>query len=146
MGISIERVLLSSIIGGFVRFVVGACFGGVIGASLYEATPLIWKPMDSPSFLLYIFILNLFAGFLFASIYSIFYNGIPGEGMGKGVIYGILIFLVGTLPGILALYLMMNLAPLLIGLWLIESFVSFILMGLVTALICKERRTKVERF
>lgn len=146
MSLGIERVLLGSIVAGFIRFVVAAFLCGAIGAPLYESTPLIWKSMDSSSWMLYMFIVNLFAGFLFVSVYSIFYKGIPGNGMEKGFIYGILIFLVGTLPGLLVTYLTMRIPILLIGLWLVESFVSSILMGLVTALICRERKARIEKF
>ncbi len=43
--------------------------------------------------------------FLWAFGYALLYKGIPGTGIAKGVVYGILLWILGILPNMAALYL-----------------------------------------
>lgn len=75
------------------------------------------------------FYYSLGFGFISAVIYIVVYgilkDSIPGKNaIGKGLIYGFLvIWLVGTVPGNLAMYLLINLPPGILVLWALENLI-----------------------
>ncbi len=54
----------------------------------------------------------------------------------KGVLFGLLLFLVGTLPGALSLHLLINLPSALIAWWAFSGLVIAIIDGIVIAKLC----------
>ena len=95
----------------------------------------IWKTMHGAPTTEY-YIGTLVLNILFVLAFAILYNGIPGEGIKKGLIYGFLVWLVGILPGMFASYLFMNMAQEAILYLTILGLVMTAVKGVVTALIC----------
>jgi predicted neutral ceramidase superfamily lipid hydrolase len=83
--------------------------------------------------------LSIAVGFITALIYVVVYNkiraAIPGKTlMNKGLNYGLwIIFILGTVPGYLAMYLLINLPAGLVALWAAESLVIALVGGIVIA-------------
>jgi len=86
--------------------------------------------------------LSVLFGFLVALVYVWAYKVVePGfiEADGwlrKGVYFGVLLFLIGVLPGSLSLYLLINLPAALIAWWTLSGFVVTLLDGMVIARFC----------
>lgn len=85
-----------------------------------------------PSFMLYSILFNFIGGLLFSLVYVVIKSGVPGtSNIKKGLMYGLLIFLVAGIPGSLALILLINLPLCLISLWLVEGLIIDLLGGII---------------
>ena len=81
---------------------------------------------------------GLITGLIFAYVYNVIKAGVPGSGIwGKGAWYGVLVFLVGGLPGHLAIFLMIHLPKTLIASWAVESLVVSVVGGWIVAWLIK---------
>jgi hypothetical protein len=77
---------------------------------------------------------GLLGGILFALVYTVIKGGIPAKSIAKkGLLYGFLVFLVGGVPGYLALILLVNLPFALIIIWAAETLVINLLGGMIAA-------------
>lgn len=74
---------------------------------------------------------GVITGILLALVYAIVRRGVPGVGTKRGVMYGLLIFLVAGVPGSLSLFLLVNLPSTLIVYWALEDLVAYLLGGAV---------------
>ncbi len=93
-----------------------------------------------PPSLFYIlsFTFNFIIGILLSIGYRIIKAGIPGtELLNKGLLYGLIIFIVGVIPGHLALILFINLPIALIVDWAAENLIIDLLGGIAIARINK---------
>lgn len=89
-----------------------------------------------PSFMLWALGLGLISWAIFCAVYMILKSGVPGKsGIYKGLLFGLLMFLVGGLSGYFALFLMINLPLGLIAEWGIESLVILLINGAIAALL-----------
>jgi hypothetical protein len=52
---------------------------------------------------------------------AVLYNGISGEGVKKGMIYGILVWLVGALTGVASILFYMTIATTVVVYWIIQA-------------------------
>lgn len=112
---------------------------------MYSVEPTeVWKSINfqDPIFLsIYyggIFILNFF----FAWVFALFYHGIPGEKIGKGIWYGFSIWLVGVLPGLFTSYILTNIAEIVVIYWIVNLLIERIIAGIIIASIYKPREIK----
>jgi hypothetical protein len=72
--------------------------------------------------------------FIFVYAYVLLKKSVPGKDWpSKGINYGILLFLLSTVPSTFSLLLMINLPPLLTLDWALEGLVISLAGGLVTA-------------
>lgn len=84
------------------------------------------------------FYFSIAFGFIAALIYTYAYavlrKAIPGKDyLNKGLSYGSLIFLIGTVPGSLSLILLINLPMMLIITWAVEGLVIALVGGVLIA-------------
>lgn len=76
---------------------------------------------------------------LWAFGYALLYNGIPGTGVAKGVVYGIVLWILGVLPNMAALYLHTTISPEIIWVFITaNSLFRGIILGATYAVIYKE--------
>jgi hypothetical protein len=86
------------------------------------------------SFYIYSLVFNFIAGLMFAFVYAVVGPSIPGgKTAAKGLMYGLLIFLVAGVPGYLSLFLLINLPVGLIRAWTASGLVVYLIAGMVTA-------------
>lgn len=105
----------------------------------------VWSKIMMPSagpppasFYVYSLVFGIVSGVLFALVYGIVRSSVPGNTSAKkGITYGLLVFLVGGIPGYLALLLLVNLPSVLILYWAFESLVIYIIGGALVARIVK---------
>lgn len=83
------------------------------------------------SFFYYSIIFGIITGILLAFAYAIIRRGVPGAGIKRGLMYGLIVFLVAGVPGSLSLYLLVNLPPMLIAYWALENLVIYLLGGAI---------------
>jgi hypothetical protein len=89
-------------------------------------------------FYYYSVIFSFITGLIFAGIYTVIEKGIPGKTLiKKGVIYGLLIWLVGGIAGSLSMVLLINLPIDLIAFWAVTGLIIDLIAGIATAKILK---------
>lgn len=77
-------------------------------------------------------------GALLAAVYSMVYCCLPARtNVKRGLVYGLIVFMVAGIPGSLAMYLLINLPAMLILLWTVENLVIYLLGGAAIALVHK---------
>ncbi len=78
------------------------------------------------------------AALIYGGAYSVIMKAIPGkDAMCKGLNFGAMLFLIGSVPGSLGMYLLINLPAALIGMWAIENLVISLLGGIIIARMVK---------
>jgi len=97
------------------------------------------KPGPPPMEFYYIsWAFSFITGLIFAGVYTVVEKGVPGKTLvKKGLIYGLLIWLVGGLSGSLAMVLLVNLPVDLIGYWTVSGLIVNLLVGVAIAKIVK---------
>lgn len=70
--------------------------------------------------------------------YALVYKLIPAKGVRKGLSYGFMIWLVGFLPSRLLLLMSTTIATGLIGYWIINDLVSYLIIGAIISALYRE--------
>lgn len=81
----------------------------------------------------------LIVSLLFVIVYALLQKGIPGKNkFTKGLIYGLLVWLVGLVPGMLATAIYMTVSKIVIVYWTVWGLIVTPLKGLITSAIYGE--------
>ena len=123
-----KKIIVGGLLAGLAILVVGMIFGSLT-ADMYKMAPAnMFKPMEQNWFL-QILVYDLALGFILAYVYSVIKSAIPGSGIQKGLIFGLIIFLVGTVPWMGITYLTMNIRNKLILMWTLNGLANYLLAG-----------------
>jgi len=123
--------------------VFGALFGGLTCGHLftwvYEVEPTtIWRDMEGPPGPLF-FVGALVCNIIFVAVYALLVKGLPGKNrLVKGLVFGLCVWAVGMLPGMLSTYSFMVIAPTVVIYWAIMGLIHYPLNGLIAAAIYGE--------
>lgn len=136
---NIKKIILAVVVVSIFNILVGMLTCGGVFSWVYKLEPVnVWKPMETVSFPLMIastFLIDL----LFVVIYAIINKGVPGKNRYvKGLLYGLIVVLVGLIPGMIATYLYMTVATTVVIYWTIWGLIVSPLKGLITAAIYGE--------
>ncbi|MFC1559891.1 hypothetical protein ACFLZ2_02075 [Candidatus Margulisiibacteriota bacterium] len=136
-----KKILLASIAVWLTGFVYYMSVNRIFLRRIYDLTPNIWRPaieLSSPYVMIGVSLFGFSTAVFFTVIYAFIYKGIPGEGLQKGLMYGLFAWLLGpyTVNGMLAHILIVS--PRIIGYWLLSNAVAMILMGVIVSAIYKE--------
>lgn len=109
----------------------------------------LWNPLmisnSNAGFGIYFFVTNIAFGFisalLFVIVYTVVGRGLNG-GPEKGIHFGMLVFLVATVPGSLSLFLLLNLPGEIIVLWAFQNLVLYVVGGLLIGIILEKKAAK----
>lgn len=136
---NIKKMILAIIVVAVFNFIVGMLTCGGAFSWVYKLEPTnVWKPMTSMSFPLMIAGI-LVVDTIFVWVYALINKGIPGQNKFiKGLLYGLLVVLVGLIPGMIATYTYMTVATTVVVYWTIWGFIVSPLKGLITAAIYGE--------
>ncbi len=140
--ISFGRVLGAGIVFAIISMIIHS-LDGIIGMKYYlmeEYFP-VWSKLMMPaagpppaSFMVYSLLFALITGILLAIVYNVVKSSLKVKGLAKkGLMYGFLVFLVGSIPGLLMTYLVINLPVALTWLWVLESLIIDLLGGMAIA-------------
>ena len=125
-----KKVIVGGVLAGLVMVVVGFIVGGMT-AEMYRMSPAaLWKPMGGNWFLQMV-VYDIVVGLILSFVYSILKSAVPGSGLQKGIIFGLLVWLVGTLPGMGITYLTMNVRNLMLTVWALNGLANYVLSGMV---------------
>ena len=81
---------------------------------------------------------SLIIALIYAVVYDVVKGSLPGKTfIKKGLQYGIILFMIVQIPGLLGMYLLVNLPTLLLVYWGISSLVISLIGGIVFAKIIK---------
>ncbi len=133
---NIKRILIAGIVVWLVEFVIGALTCGWLFNWVYKLPPNIWKTSIN---MIGMNIVGIIRAMMFVLVFAIFYKGIPGKGAKKGIVYGLLIWLVGALPGLAGMPFYMTIANTVVIYWLIQCLILSLLTGAIIGVIYKEK-------
>lgn len=136
---NIKKIILAIIAVTVFNVIVGMLTCGSTFSWVYKLEPTnVWKPMENFSPLIMIATL-LVIDALFVFVYALINKGIPGQNrFVKGLVYGLLVVLVGLVPGMIETYLYMTVATTVVVYWTIWGLIVSPLKGLITAAIYGE--------
>lgn len=99
----VGRWFLAGLAFGIIAQVIGGIIYGAIFPHWYDCSKEFFRPMDHPGFMIGLPLLNSGQGLLLALVFPVLYPGIPGKShIVKGAIFGLLIWLISTLPGLIS--------------------------------------------
>ena len=142
MDINIKKVLIAAVAVTIVGFIFGMVTCGWLFSWVYTLEPTnVWKVTTDEDFaaafplmLIGSFVLNI----ILAGVYALVYKGIPGEGVMRGLWYGVIVWLVGVLPGMFSTYTFMTVAATVVVYWLVQGLIAHLIYGAIIAAIYKE--------
>ena len=114
--------------------IVGAVTCGGVFNWVYRLEPTnVWKAMDGPPGLTY-YVGALILNVILVMIYAALKNGLPGTNkIARGLVFGFFVWTLGTLPGMFATYMFMNVATTVVIYWTISALILTPIKGLVIA-------------
>ena len=132
----ILKIIIAALIITAVDAVVGAVTCGNLFNWVYKLEPAnIWKSMDVPPGVCF-FVASALLNVVFVLVYAILYKGIPGKSKWvKGLVYGVCVWAIGMLPGMLMTHTFMTVATEVIIYWTVLGLVQNPLRGLIASVI-----------
>lgn len=139
MKINWKKSIIAGVVAGIVYIAVGMLVWYLPSSylmPLYEASARLWKPME-PMIIwqAQMWGLQLIEVIIFAAVFSLLYNGIPGKGVRKGLNYGFILWIVGTLPGMMLTYMTMAVPNAIVAHWLFGGLMELLIVGSVISLV-----------
>jgi len=128
-----KKGIIAGLAAGVVILAVGMLSGSMLGAQ-YTATPQLWKPMTG-NWWYDMIVVDLIEGIIYGLVFTVVYNGIPGNGWKKGLNYGLILWLVATVPGMMMTYSTMAVPDMIVASWLFGGLISFLIAGPVIAIL-----------
>jgi hypothetical protein len=111
---------------------------------VYELPPNIWRDFTamqaSAGNLIGAHVIGIIRALLFVLVFAIIYKGIPGKGVTKGMIYGVLVWLVGALTGMASMPFYMTIATTVVIYWIIGALFLSVINGAIVGAIYKEQK------
>lgn len=136
-----KRVLLAGIGGTIVNIVYSmlVCTQFIIPWLKEVTPPELWIE-ETALYLPIMMVFGFAVCFLWAFGYALLYKGLPGTGISKGVVYGILVlWVLGVLPNMAALYLHTTISAEIIWVFITaNSLLRGIVLGVTYGFIYKE--------
>ncbi len=133
------KILIAGVAVTVFNMIVGSLTCGGVFNWVYTLEPTnVWKPMDGPPGLMFM-LGSLILNIILAIVYAILRKGIPGNNKWiKGLVYGLCVWAVGMLPGMLMTYFFMTVAPTVLVYWTLLGLIQTPLEGLIIAAIYGE--------
>ncbi|MFC1767266.1 hypothetical protein ACFLZ2_01765 [Candidatus Margulisiibacteriota bacterium] len=129
-----KKIVIGGLLVGALFWVVGMIFG-TFTADLYAMSPKVfWKPMTG-TWAIKMVAYNFVSAFIFAHVFSMIGSVVPGKGYQKGLVFGLLIFLVGPFLGLSMTYITMAIRAKLVFMWALNNLVAYLLAGITFQLI-----------
>jgi hypothetical protein len=142
-----RKLTVPRMVAAIIVFVIVAQVLHIVGAYAgmgYYTDPAymdVWSPIMMPGpgpppmeFYGYSIGFGLITAFFFVLVYSLVGCCVPGKSLfSRGLMYGFLIFLVGSLSGILMTFLIVNVPLVLTVLWAIEGLIISLINGVLVA-------------
>lgn len=136
------------VIAGLIIWIVDSIFFiltcGWLFKWVYKLPPNIWRDFTAMQAnavnLIVPHVIGLIRALLFVLIFAILYKGIPGKGVTKGMVYGLLVWLVGALSGMATMPFYMTIATTVVIYWIIGALFISVINGAIVGAIYKEQK------
>jgi len=134
---AMTRILLAGLAGTVFCTAVSMVTCGWVFNWVYRVEPVhVWKPMDSNGPGVWFMIAELVLGILLAAMYAMVCKGLPGKNrIVRGLLFGLMVWIVGILPGMFSTYSFMTVAPVVVLYWTILYLIVLPIKGLIIAAI-----------
>ena len=135
----IGRMLIAGIAVTIFNAIVGMVTCGGIFSWVYKLEPTnIWKPMAGGPGAMFM-VGSLVLSIILSLVYALIQKGIPGGNkLAKGIVFGLCVWAVGMLPGMLVTYAFMTVANTVIVYWAILGLIKTPLEGIIISMIYGE--------
>jgi hypothetical protein len=131
------RIFSAGLLLGILKSIWGALTCGWMFSWVYRLEPaVVWSPMEEFPVGLCIAMTLIFS-IIFAYVFYIVMDGLPGRDTGKGLWFGLFVWLIGGLPGISVLFLSTVIAHTVLIYWLVSALIVSLWSGVVVAKIIK---------
>lgn len=136
---NIKKIILAVVIVALFNIMVGMLTCGGVFNWIYKLEPTnVWKSMENFSFPIMI-ASTFFVDLIFVLVYVLINKGIPGKNkFTKGLLFGLLVWMIGLVPGMISTYLYMTVSTTVVIYWTIWGLVVSPLKGLIAAAIYGE--------
>ncbi len=129
-----KKIIIGGLLAGAFILLMGMLFGAM-SAEMYKLSPKVfWKPMGGDWFTR-VLIYDFASGLIFAWVFSIVKGSIPGPGLAKGLMFGIMMFLIGPFHSVWMAYLVIAIRAKLLAVWMLNGLVNYVFSGLIFELI-----------
>ena len=137
---TLKRTFMAGIIGAVIAFLFTFLTDGYLFSWVYSIMPgaTMWKEMTGLWYV-WAIIITLVVHIIFAFVYAILQESIPGIRLSKGVAFGIIFWLLSILPYSLSVLITLKMHSIIPVYWLITGLIKYILVGLVFAFILTEK-------
>lgn len=138
---NIKRIAIASVVIWIIGSVLGMLTCGWLFNWVYSIPPIIWKtPVELMTLgnMIGSYLLGLLISVIFVVVFAVLYRGIPGRGVKKGLMYGLLVWLVGAVSGLITTPFYMTIATTVIIYWIIQALVLNLINGAIVAAIYKK--------
>lgn len=136
----LKRVLVASVlitVAG-IFFTMVTCAG--VFRWVYDLPPNIWleaEEMVSSKNMVASYLVGFLRSLLFVLVYVWIYKGLPGKGIGKGLNYGFIVWLVGSFSGMITMPFYMAINVVVVVYWILQGLVLNVLNGAIVAAVYK---------
>lgn len=139
--------ILRALIGGLLIAVFDVVFGGITcgGAFnfIYKLQPYMWKTMcvtvPDCKLMTVLSLSNFVFGFIFTLVFIWIYKGLPGKNaLQKGLYFGLIIWIIGNLQGMVSTYIFSNMLPGVISYMALTGLIRILGAGYIASIVYKE--------
>jgi len=132
------RIVLAALVATLIEAIYSWVTCGNLFKWVYELEPtMAWRTLESTTwaFWLEVNLGNLVFSAIFVFLYALLFSSIPGRYVLKGIMWGLFVWLLGTVPGMFATGMFMNISQKIVIYWTIIGLVKYLLIGTSTALV-----------
>lgn len=136
---NIKKLILAAVLVTIFNVLFGMLTCGGFFSWVYKLEPTnVWRSMENFSLPLMI-VTTFITDLIFVFVYALINKGVPGQNkFVKGLIYGLLVWLVGMVPGMIATYLYQTIATTVVIYWTIWGLIASPLKGLIASTVYGE--------
>jgi len=129
----LTRMLLAGIVTGVLFMVLDGLIGFASNRVLKRYVDLpIWRTQFNPAATAAV---DLIYGLILAAIFATIHAGIPGEGLAKGVFFGVILWFLRVVMMVSSVRAMLNVPDPVLAYWLMSGLMEMLVLGGVLGLI-----------
>jgi hypothetical protein len=136
-----KRAIIAGLIANIASFFVGGG-GYVLFGSVFALEPtFIWRWTPQQMFnmpagwFVYLVVGNTVLAVAVAVVYAMLVKGIPGKGIRKGLVYGVIIWVIGVLPAVFTIHVLTVMNDMAVLYFTTQSFFEHLCYGAIIAAI-----------
>ena len=132
------RIILAALVATLIEAIYSWATCGNLFKWVYRLEPTqVWRSMENATwaFWLEVNLGNFVFSLIFVFLFALLFSSIPGRYILKGIMWGFFVWLLGTVPGMFATGMFMNISQTVVIYWTIIGLVKYLLVGTSTAIV-----------